>query len=78
MIEQKGFRGKLWVAFGMEQLVRMMLNISQSRKHGPKLSCRMRKEKGRKEHKVIDNWSRHSKRSWSLLGTAVTCAFKVY
>ena len=52
MIEQKAFRGKLWVAFW----------------HGA-ICARL---------KAIGNRSRRTERSWSLLGTAVTCALNVY
>ena len=61
MVEQKAFQGMLWVAFGMEQFARKMLE-------------RFTIKKAWARSVLVDAGS--TKRSWSLSGAAVTCALK--
>ena len=65
MIEQKAFRGKLWVACGMEQYVRRM------REHFTVKKARANSKKGKKEHKAFGKRSGHTKSSWNWSGAAV-------
>ena len=70
-IEQKAFRGQLWV-------VRRMWEHSTIKKSGPDQYWWMWRKKGKKGHKVIDNGSRRAMRNWSLSSTAGTCALRAY
>ena len=45
MIEQKAFRGKLWVAFGMEQFVRRVWEHFTLKERGPDQFWQMWKKK---------------------------------
>ena len=76
MIDQKAFRGMLWVSFGMEQFVRRM-GTFHLKSVGQISFGKMRKKKGKPGKKEIGNRSRRT-RSWGLSDTAVTCALKVY
>ena len=49
MVEQKAFRGKLWAAFGMEQLARNMWERFTINMAWPDQFWQMQKRKGKTE-----------------------------
>ena len=78
MIVEKALRGKLWVAFDMEQIARRMWGHFTIKRVWPR-SVLVDAEKERQEG-IEGDWKQASthKRSRSLSSTAVTCALKVY
>ena len=79
MIELKAFRVKPWVAFGLwSNLCEDCGNIFTIKKSWARSVWVDAGKKGKTGQKAIGKRSRRTKRSWSLSGTAVTCALKVY